>query len=194
MKEVVFNADQSFIGAWFIDDDSLCDDIISWFEKHEGKHPGYITKDKERVVDEGWKRSTDLTCDPLDPMSQRYEQELQKVVDKYIEKYPMCNETAKWTVEDFNVQKYEPGGGFYNWHSERTSSGIVANRHLAFMTYLNDVDDAGETEFWHQKLKIKPKKGLTLIWPADWTHYHRGIPSPTCIKYIVTGWFAFIAE
>ena len=31
------------------------------------------------------------------------------------------------------------------------------------MTYLNDIKDGGETEFYYQKLKVKPEKGLTLI-------------------------------
>ena len=56
------------------------------------------------------------------------------------------------------------------------------------MTYLNDVTDAGGTEFCHQNLIVQPKKGLTLIWPADWTFTHRGVPSPTQEKIITTGW------
>ena len=59
------------------------------------------------------------------------------------------------------------------------------------MTYLNDITDDGETEFFHQKIKIKPEKGLTVIWPADWTFTHRGIPSNTQVKYITTGWMSF---
>jgi len=38
---------------------------------------------------------------------------------------------------------------------------------------------------------VQPRKGLTLIWPADWTHHHRGVVSPTQEKYIITGWFSF---
>ena len=37
-----------------------------------------------------------------------------------------------------------------------------------------------------------PRKGLTLIWPADWTHLHRGVVSPSEEKYIITGWFDFL--
>ena len=28
-----------------------------------------------------------------------------------------------------------------------------------------------------------------MIWPSDWTFLHRGIPSLTQTKYILTGWF-----
>ena len=45
------------------------------------------------------------------------------------------------------------------------------------MTYLNDVSDGGETEFYYQKLKVKPETGLTLIWGSDWTFTHKGITS-----------------
>ena len=59
------------------------------------------------------------------------------------------------------------------------------------MTYLNDINDGGETEFLYQNIKIKPRKGLTLIWPADWTFTHRGNFAPSEEKYIVTGWFNY---
>ena len=49
-----------------------------------------------------------------------------------------------------------------------------------------------QTEWYYQKKKIQPKKGLSVIWPPDFTHTHRGIPSPTQEKYIVTGWWNFI--
>jgi hypothetical protein len=53
---------------------------------------------------------------------------------------------------------------------------------------LNNVDDGG-TQFFHQGLTIKAEKGLTLIWPADWTFVHRGQVSNTKEKWIITGWY-----
>ena len=57
------------------------------------------------------------------------------------------------------------------------------------MTYLNDVEDGGGTEFKYQGLRHNAKKGKTLIWPSDFTHTHRGQKSPTQEKYIATSWF-----
>ena len=62
---------------------------------------------------------------------------------------------------------------------------------LTWLTYLNDVNDGGETEFEYQRIKAQPEEGLTLIWPAGYTHSHRGLPSPGETKYIITGWFRF---
>ena len=39
---------------------------------------------------------------------------------------------------------------------------------------------------------IQPRKGLTLLWPAYFTHTHRGVPSPTEEKYVMTGWIEFL--
>ena len=41
------------------------------------------------------------------------------------------------------------------------------------------------------RMKEKAEEGKILIWPSEWMHLHRGIPSPTQTKYILTGWFSF---
>ena len=62
------------------------------------------------------------------------------------------------------------------------------HRVLAWMTYLNDVEDGGSTSFHHYDLDVKPEKGKTLIWPADWTHADSGKVLNSGTKYIITGW------
>jgi len=97
-----------------------------------------------------------------------------------------------WALRSgIKVQRYDPGRFYHNWHCENDGDPAVVTRHLVYMTYLNDIEEGGGTEFFHQSLQIKPEKGLTLIWPADWTHTHRGICAPNEYKYIITGWFVF---
>ena len=59
------------------------------------------------------------------------------------------------------------------------------------MFYLNNVYDEGYTEFPNQEKKFQPREGDCLIWPAYFTHTHKGIVSKTETKYIVTGWFSY---
>lgn len=192
MYEYIIDANKSFIGAWFLEDMSLCDDLIYHFEQDPEKYVGVIQNAEKTVVNQDEKDSIDtnlrMDCD----IGRRYVDELQKVLKRYIIKYPEADLVDKYTIEAINLQKYNPSGGYKAWHTER-SGGVAPGglRHLVFMTYLNDVSDEGETEFLYQKYKLKPRKGLTVIWPADWTHTHRGIPSKTEIKYIATGWYAF---
>ena len=68
--------------------------------------------------------------------------------------------------------------------------GSAEKRVLAWMVYLNDVTDGGETAFPTQGKKFSPRAGDVLIWPAYWTHPHRGIVSESQVKYIATGWFS----
>ena len=56
------------------------------------------------------------------------------------------------------------------------------------MLYLNNVPDGG-TEFKYQNIITPAVKGNLIIWPADFTHTHKGVISKTKEKYIATGWF-----
>jgi hypothetical protein len=191
MKEHHVNELNNFIGGWYLSDTTICDDIIDYFNSSSDKAPGkygkgYNSKHKDSV-------DVQLFGD----LKYEYIQVLRKITAQYVEKYPFCNEYGSWgIVENINIQYYKPTAGFHGFHTERTSytSEHGVFRHLVFMTYLNDVTDSGETDWLHQKIKIKPEKGLTVIWPVDWTFTHRGITSLTQEKYIVTGWFSFTQE
>ena len=186
------NEQNNFIFGWYIDS-SFCDEIVDAFEQNpELKNVG--TTSYPPIIDKDVKDSSDCNLNNFPHLKYKYIDMLQQCVNLYIEKYSFVNDSEPWTLlEGINIQKYKPNGGFYKWHCERGSGTLpTVSRHLVFMTYLNDVEDKGETEFYYQKLKVKPEKGLTLIWPTDWTHTHRGISSPTQTKYIATGWFNFV--
>ncbi len=86
-----------------------------------------------------------------------------------------------------NVQRTLPSEGYHAWHSEDGSLGCN-RRIVATMMYLNNVEEGGETEFLYQRKRFKPKRGQVLIWPAGFTHTHRGNPPLKGEKYISTSW------
>jgi hypothetical protein len=192
LKEHFINQFDNFICGWYVDK-NVCNEMIEYHKSCTFKKPG--TFGEERSVNKKIKDSIDCRIDD-EILRNKFYKELQKCVDLYIQKYPWCNIGSPWkTIEISNLQYYPPGGGYHAWHSERhsiTEPNIY--RHLVFITYLNDVNDAGETEFFHQKLKIKPETGLTIIFPAEWPFVHRGVVSPTEEKYIYTGWFNYYTE
>jgi hypothetical protein len=150
----------------------------------------------QNVVNLSIKDSTDVKISIDSDIAVLYATGLKKIVDNYIKEFSFCNWGTPWgLLEEINIQHYPPGGGFKEWHCERSSSFYPSTaRHLVFMTYLNDVPEGGETEFFYQKIKVNPVKGLTLIWPADWTYTHRGVPSAKFEKYIITGWLSFLDQ
>ena len=194
MTEVDLGGPGSFIGAWYVDEMDVCDELIAYFNNSGTRVPGQIGGGQ---VDKEVKDSVDLQIDYdhfKDPPVFKYLTNLTSVCKKYVEKYQASGAVDAWGIaEKVNIQHYEPGGGYKIWHCERWGKEMPSTaRHLVFMTYLNDVSDEGGTEFLYQGLTVQPKKGLTLIWPADWTHHHRGVVSPTEEKYIITGWFSFM--
>lgn len=127
-----------------------------------------------------------------EPLMMDYLYEIQEPIKHYKEKYDLDKITGYWQLDtNIKIQKYNPGQAYGGWHSERGEGDMYLKRLLAFMTYLNDVENGGETEWKFQKYKSKPVQGNTYIWPADFTHRHRGLLSKNT-KYIITGWFNFL--
>lgn len=187
----------NFIFEDYLTDLTICDKIIYWFNNDNfalrSQQPGMSSKGINSEI----KKSTDVSVYPVDfnraPLITMYFEQLYNVVQKYLDKYTYAQDTVKFGItESANIQKYNPGEGYYAYHSERGRADYpICNRHLVWMTYLNDVEEGGGTEFFYQEYSTTAKKGKTLIWPADWTHTHRGIVAPNETKYIITGWLNF---
>ncbi|WP_299494281.1 2OG-Fe(II) oxygenase [uncultured Shewanella sp.] len=94
-----------------------------------------------------------------------------------------------------NIQKYQQNkGGYPHWHSEQfpqLNHNEALHRVVLYMLYLNDIEEGGETEFFYQNKKLKPKKGTMVIAPAAFTHSHRGLTPISDDKYIATSWVMF---
>lgn len=105
----------------------------------------------------------------------------------YLEEFPYLKATS-FVSSCVLLQQTKPKEGYHLFHCEDLSWD-TSSRTLAWMVYLNDVEDGGETEWLYQELKIKPQKGRVVIWPGSFTHLHRGNP-PRTNKYIATGWYA----
>ncbi len=188
--------ESSFVNGCYIPH-KVCDDLINYFEDNpKRQRSGKIWRGISTLTeDDNVKESMDINFDI-------YNSDDKNILDDYVENLNLCVKEyeykysrAQWMAsfalqESIQIQKYEPGGGFKTWHCERTGKAQMT-RCLAFMTYLNDVPMGG-TNFMYQKITTPAKKGLTLIWPTDWTHTHKGQISQTHKKYVITGWFNYI--
>ena len=111
---------------------------------------------------------------------------------KYLDKYGILAEMSRHRIaQSFQIQKTLPGQGYHAWHCEQ--DGIPNGSRLAVpLIYLNDVEEGGETEFLYQGLRIAPKEGTIILFPAGYTHAHRGNPPLKGDKYIATTWIEFV--
>ncbi len=105
----------------------------------------------------------------------------------YTSKYSSLQNIRQHNVQQIRIQKTLPGEGYHLWHFENGYID-VAKRIVAWMVYLNDVEEGGETEFLYLHKRVRPKAGTMLIWPAGFTHTHRGNQPLSGSKYIITSW------
>ena len=186
----------NFIGSWMINPQSICDELITYFESNKKKQKQGVTIGGKNI---DTKNSIDITMSPKEielsgnEVFKEYFNELFSCHRDYNTQWPFLMTFAKnLQIGHFNLQRYQNGQHFQLLHTER--SGIDSlHRVFAWMTYLNDVDleEGGATFFSHYGIEIQPKKGLTLIWPAEWTHAHKGGMLHGNSKYIITGWMHF---
>lgn len=118
---------------------------------------------------------------------------LQFCYNDYTDKYSVLRQDGHIRSNTMKMQRTSPGGGYHVWHCEH-GPGVFSPRVLVYMVYLNSLDegDGGETEFLYQRTRIKPEENLMLLWPAGYTHTHRGNPVlADKYKYVVTGWFYY---
>ena len=121
------------------------------------------------------------------PPVQAYFKFLQECFNCYVGRYSIEFKGAIYN-DVFKIHKFRKTEGYHIWHYEKISPENL-DRLMVYMTYLEVPKEGGETEFLHQSLRIEPIVGRTLIWPAGFTHIHRGNPPLDGEKMYITGWF-----
>ena len=188
----------------------FCKDAIEQFEKSKQKGPGYTYVFEDGYVKKSSESTSKVSTDIcvyagfIEEATENGEPEWDEFInyinsklkiglDEYIKKFPMLDDLQMFVLEGYNIQRYLPGEGFYNWHCENSGYTSGGDRVLAWMIYLNDVE-AGGTQFKSQNHTEKAEAGKFVIWPAGWTHTHKGQVSETQTKYIITGWYRHIND
>lgn len=172
-----------------------CNEIIEYFESSNEKQTG---KYNDGLFDKTIKDSIDVRKEfsDNDKVTNNLLVGIAKGLSKYKSEHPELENLDSWGLDQcFNLQKYNPGGGYFLSHCEQPSAKFPTGlRVMVWMIYLNTVTDGGETNFPQYNFKTKAKTGRLVIWPAGWTHFHHGIVSPTQTKYIATGWFNYSTD
>jgi prolyl 4-hydroxylase len=90
----------------------------------------------------------------------------------------------KHSFEQFRLKRYNNDeNDEFDTHVD-VMDYTSARRYLAFLWYLNDVNDGGETLFVDKS--IRPKVGTLLIFPPLWMFPHKGTKPISNPKYILS--------
>ncbi len=121
-----------------------------------------------------------------DNLSMEFLPKIKDYVSEYLKKFSVLGQ-EKLLIYDTKAKKIPIAGGFHNWHYENTGLQVSA-RKLVIQLYLNTIEEGGETEFLYINKRIKAEQGRLIIFPAAFTHTHRGNPPIGQDKYIVSTW------
>lgn len=191
---------KNFIAMW---DNAVsneyCDQLIEWWNQSEmtvvSDPSKQVFADTYDVRDGGKANGAKNRKDVSYFLEKTGSPEIQKpmidairaCVAEYQQHYPNLESYHLYSYE-IKVQKTPPHGGYHVWHHEHSTDSSMS-RILTWTLYLNDIPEGeGETEFLYQGMKVQPKKGRFCLFPAGFTHLHRGNPPYSCDKYIATGW------
>ena len=180
--------------------DGYCQHLINEFERlvesgagsnrqHSEGAPKHRKNDMQLGLNFGVHCAADFNGTPATRM---FFDGLQSCYDQYTDQFSVLKE-GKICGTAMKMQRTDPGGGYHVWHAEQGNKEH-AERVLVYMLYLNDLgeQDGGETEFLYQRLRLRPEANTMIVWPAAYTHAHRGnTVLGNQSKYIVTGWFYY---
>lgn len=110
--------------------------------------------------------------------------------NSYVNDFDVIRDLGTHNIFTYKIQKTLPSEGYHVWHCE-SDSRLRSSRVLAYILFLNDVPLGGETEFLYQRKRVDPVEGRLVVFPAAFTHTHRGNPPLKGSKYILTGWVEF---
>ena len=171
----------------------LCDEIIGVYEQTLKSKPSYIHKEGHEAMlrDDGFMCLDEIVGwqGPMNNLPSLVNEHISRALYEYFEYFPVLQtaDTGLYSIRQ-KLQKTPLSGGFHQWHYERSTPSDL-DRIVVYMTYLEVPKKGGETEFLHQSLRIEPIVGRTLIWPAGFTHMHRGNPPLDGEKMYIDGWF-----
>ncbi len=189
-KDFIGIYDDAFSKEW-------CDKVIKHFD-FAAENRLTMRRDEEDLQDDqlfwrdGYRDSDDTYIMSMHrDIREYFNENTSKLLQDYATQYDILLKASAFDMHDIKTQKTTPGEAFHRWHYE-ADTRFTSPRFLTIMIYLNDVDEGGHTEFKYQKVKVKPKKGKLVIWPAGFTHTHKGYPPTKGNKYIITTWLEFL--
>lgn len=176
----------------------FCDGVVEYFEWCQKNNKTFNREERESIKKDSSTSLNPLSVEEINfayPNVAGYLTEFNDIFwnvcyKDYMAQYSVLSDYDRHTIYTYKVQKTVPSGGYHVWHSEDGSKNF-AFRIGVYILYLNDVDSGGETEFLYQSMRVSPKKGRLVIFPANYPWTHRGNPPLKDTKYIITGWLEY---
>ena len=175
-----------------------CKQVINYFQEMQKLNLTFNRQESEDIL---LHEKNDETCfllapdtigvDKTHPILMTILPKFWNCYKEYAKKYSILMRGAASGISSIRLQRTLPGGGYHVWHYETQGGKLYSSRFVAWMIYLNTIPLGGETEFLYQKTRVNAVEGRAVIWPAAYTHAHRGNQPLTGEKFVITGWVEY---
>jgi prolyl 4-hydroxylase len=137
------------------------------------------------VVDTENKKLIEINIDKYGDFWKEPREKFMGMMEEYVDRFKqnLNIETSDFPLvidrENIKIKKYLPNDKdeIFKVDSEK--------RFVAFILYLNDVEEGGETHLPKQEIMISPRAGRMLMFPPFWTHPHAELKPVKEPKYIM---------
>ncbi|MDC0474057.1 2OG-Fe(II) oxygenase [Hyphomicrobiales bacterium] len=193
--EIKKNQTKSFIGSWSINNDSLAEDIINFFDKNHERHKlstsliGKIDKKQKNFIE--FKITAKEINDKKIVIFSKFVEILVSCFKDYKKNWDFLNKWEKLYLGEIILEKHLTSGHHLAFHCDKMNINS-SHKVFSWIYYLSDIDNnEGSIDFKYLDLSFVPKKGTLLIFPSDWTHIHRENIMKKNEKYLLRGSFHF---
>lgn len=162
-------------------------------EQYENKKEEFST---QRLSEHQW--DFDYRCfeevnicaeDVFKPYLTQYYERINDVYKQYIKDIGSKYLPSDASLESARLKKYDNNDvDQFGWHTD-VGDLKSASRFLVMFTYLNDVEEGGQTEFEsniEDGFTVTPKCGRIVVFPPMWMFPHRGKKPISNPKYILS--------
>ena len=165
--------------------DKMCDNIINKFNNcsninnisnNDSNFSFYKITNKSSDFNQ-WKEIDDVICKIIGNHSVIYMKHCKNTID-YFTYY-------QFQDNGYTISKYYKNSGFQNFKHDFEWNHLGAAM-ISFIFFLNTIEEDGELEFING-VKITPKKGNLILYPATWDMMYKHNTSKNQDKYCITG-------
>ena len=165
----------------------FCETIIELFES---KNQALIRRDNKV------QQFTEMNLNTAAPEMAHYlaATSVMKAVETYTDRHMPFGDRffpELYGLEELRVKRYNEGD-YFDQHVD-VGDLNSSKRFLAFLFYLNDEYEGGETLFkTPESMLIRPTKGNAVIFPPTWQYPHTGTKVTKGTKYIMSTYLNYV--